>query len=179
MFYFIIFIDIVELESCNNVAEPDETERGYVVVRLISATRGNVIAGLDEGIRTMTLGETSKIKIRYDYAYASYYMGSSIPPRANIVFTVNLLQINGSGRLGMPIRQVKRYAEKVYKLFLRTRKKIRITNRYFKKHQPIYTFYRKAKAILTCEKVYKYIFKYYTNIIYINLLLLLFLLFTY
>jgi hypothetical protein len=124
------------------------------VVRLIIANRGNVIAGLDEGIRTMTLGETSKIKIRYDYAYASYYMGSSIPPRANIVFTINLVQINGSGKLGMPIRQAKRYAEKICRLFLRARKKIRTTNRYFKTKKPILKFYRKAYSILTCEKVF-------------------------
>lgn len=38
-------------------------DRGYLLVRLVVANRGNVIAGLDEGVRQMTLGETALLKV--------------------------------------------------------------------------------------------------------------------
>jgi hypothetical protein len=50
------------------VAKPDVQERGQVVVRLLPATRGTVIRGLDEAVMHMSLGETATIKVRYIYS---------------------------------------------------------------------------------------------------------------
>ena len=85
---------VTKLASKNTVDE-EKTNRGQIIVRLIKSTRGHVIRGLDLGVQHMTLGETATIKVRYDYAYGSNWMGSTLPPRANIIFTVKLLTING------------------------------------------------------------------------------------
>jgi hypothetical protein len=111
----------VEQMTPKNVAQPTEKNRGFLVVRLIPSTRGDVIIGLDEAVRHMSLGETASVKVsgcpfclyrlhfclqcRYDYAYGNYCLGGSIPPRANIVFTMELQDINGFGRYGVMYRQ--------------------------------------------------------------------------
>ena len=53
----------VEMDSSQNLTGEADQERGVVVVRLIPSTRGNVIAGLDEGVRHMSLGEVATIKV--------------------------------------------------------------------------------------------------------------------
>lgn len=98
----------VEQESKKNVAECKSGERGHLVLRLIPAARGNVIQGLDEGVRHMSLGETADLKVRYDQAYANYCQGGNIPARSNIIFRVELLTINGWGKIYMPVRVAKR-----------------------------------------------------------------------
>ena len=52
----------------------------------------------------MTIGETSTVKCRYDYAYNNYSMGTTIPPRSNIIFMIKLLAINGNGYFSWPLR---------------------------------------------------------------------------
>lgn len=83
--------------------------QGFIVLRLIPATRGSVVLGLDEAVRQMTLGETAQVKCRYDYAYGSFSMGSHIPPRANAVFKVKLLELNGKGRYQVLYRMLLRF----------------------------------------------------------------------
>ena len=84
----------IETEN-QNADDSAGSDRGQIVIRLIKSIRGNVLRGLDEGVRHMTLGEKSLIKVRYDHAYSSFCMGANIPPRADIVFQVELLRING------------------------------------------------------------------------------------
>ena len=98
-----------QVEKASSKAdEPESGNLGHVVVRLIPAVRGNIIAGLDEGVRHMSLGEKSAVKIRFDHAYNNYYMSEHIPARANLIFTVQLKSINGFGLLGLPLRIGKR-----------------------------------------------------------------------
>jgi FKBP-type peptidyl-prolyl cis-trans isomerase len=52
-----------------------------------------VVVGLDEGVRTMSLGEKCELKCRYDALYTNYSMGPNIPPRANMLLTVELCQV--------------------------------------------------------------------------------------
>jgi FKBP-type peptidyl-prolyl cis-trans isomerase len=85
-----------------------EPDLGHVILRLLPSARGNVIAGLDEGVRHMSLGETANIKVRFDHAYNSFGMTDYIPARANMVFTVRLQAINGFGLAGLPLRISKR-----------------------------------------------------------------------
>jgi hypothetical protein len=85
-----------------------DCDRGEIVIKLIRSNRGIVLRGLDAGVRAMSLGELSQIKVRYDRAFSSFSMGTALPPRANIVFTVELLLINGMGKYGAPLRLVKR-----------------------------------------------------------------------
>lgn len=75
-------------------------------MRLIPSTRGNVIVGLDEAVRRMSLGETSMVLVRYDHAYGNFCVGAHIPPRANLIFKVQLLQINHLGRWQLPYRVI-------------------------------------------------------------------------
>jgi hypothetical protein len=98
------------------LAEEDlDCNRGEITIRVLRSNRGKVLRGLDSGIRNMSLGETAQVKVRYDRAYSSFTLGTFIPPRANIVFTCELLTINGKGKWGMPARQLKR----IYRFFFR------------------------------------------------------------
>jgi hypothetical protein len=116
----------VERENSSAV-EVENDERGVVIVRLIPSNRGNVVMGLDEGVRCMSVGETATLKVRFDHAYNSYLMGANLPPRSNIVFTVELRQINGTGFWGMPWRQSLRF----YRMSKRTSKSIMMFTTFF------------------------------------------------
>lgn len=109
-----------DVEMDNSGAEDAGTgDRGELVVRLVRSIRGSVVKGLDEGVRHMTLGEKSLIKVRYDHAYSSFSMGANIPPRSDLVFKVELLQINGWGAFGMPLRQFKRFMRMSARMIVR------------------------------------------------------------
>lgn len=97
-----------------------DCNRGEIVIRVLRSNRGKVLRGLDSGVRNMSLGETAQIKVRYDRAYSSFTMGTFIPPRANIVFTAELLTINGNGRYGMPARQLKR----IFRFFWKIKERV-------------------------------------------------------
>jgi FK506-binding protein 1 len=55
---------------------------------------GQVIQGWDEGVMQMSLGEKAKLHITSDYGYGARGAGGVIPPNADLVFEVELLQIN-------------------------------------------------------------------------------------
>lgn len=58
--------------------------------------QGEVILGWDEGMIGMKKGEARKLVIPPDYGYGSYGTpGGPIPPNATLVFTVELISING------------------------------------------------------------------------------------
>jgi len=52
-----------------------------------------VIKGWDEGVITMKVGEKRRLFIPADLGYGKYGAGSVIPPDANLIFDVELLQI--------------------------------------------------------------------------------------
>jgi hypothetical protein len=104
---FPIMLDLGAHRGVDALGNP--VSQGFIVLRLIPATRGTVVLGLDEAVRQMTLGETAHVKCRFDYAYGSFSMGSSIPPRANVIFKVQLLELNGRGRYQVLYRQFLRF----------------------------------------------------------------------
>jgi len=55
---------------------------------------GKVIKGWDEGVTTMKLGEKATLDITSDYAYGDRGFPGHIPPRADLLFDVELLKIN-------------------------------------------------------------------------------------
>lgn len=55
---------------------------------------GRVIRGWDEGFLKISLGERAKMYIASDFAYADKAAGP-IPPNSNLVFEVELVEING------------------------------------------------------------------------------------
>lgn len=55
--------------------------------------KGMVIRGLDEGTRKMTLGEKAVINITSDYAYGDRGFPGFVPPQANLIFEVELLEL--------------------------------------------------------------------------------------
>jgi hypothetical protein len=89
--------------------DTNDAECGFLILRLLISNHGKVVVGLDEGVRRMTIGETAFIKCRYDMIYGNYCLGSTLPPRANVVFQVSLLEINGRGRLGLLERMLRRF----------------------------------------------------------------------
>jgi hypothetical protein len=56
--------------------------------------RGQVIAGWEEALVGMSLGETAVVKIGANKAYGDKGFGSIIPPRSCLTFTITLLGIN-------------------------------------------------------------------------------------
>ena len=55
---------------------------------------GKVVQGWDLGITRMELGEKALLTIREDYGYGQRRRGK-IPPGSTMIFTVELLEING------------------------------------------------------------------------------------
>lgn len=100
-----------------NVAlnESRQEDLGCLIVRLVLSNRGKVITGLDEAVQRMTLGETSLIRCRYDYAYGSYAVDRNFPPRSNVIFKLKLVEINGQGKFsGVFLRMWKRITRQVF-----------------------------------------------------------------
>lgn len=89
-------LNLVDTPDYVNDTQPEDF--GYLVVRLLISTRGTVLQGLDQAVQRMTLGESAQVKCRFDYAYGSYCLHSHIPPRASVVFTVQVVSLNGQGR---------------------------------------------------------------------------------
>mmetsp|Transcript_8918 Transcript_8918/g.20101 ORF Transcript_8918/g.20101 Transcript_8918/m.20101 type:complete len:109 (+) Transcript_8918:52-378(+) len=54
---------------------------------------GQVIRGWDEGVMTMSLGEKAVLTITHDYAYGPDGIEGVIPPKATLIFEVEVLQI--------------------------------------------------------------------------------------
>jgi FK506-binding protein 1 len=55
--------------------------------------RGEVIKGLDEGIKKMSLGERAKLTCTPDYGYGKEGHPGVIPPDATLIFDIELLQL--------------------------------------------------------------------------------------
>jgi len=54
---------------------------------------GRLIKGWDEGIPTMSLGESAILSIHPEYGYGARGAGASIPPNSDLIFEVELLEI--------------------------------------------------------------------------------------
>jgi FK506-binding protein 1 len=50
-----------------------------------------VIRGWDESVKTMSLGEKAKVTIKHEYAYGERGIPGVIPPKATLVFEIELL----------------------------------------------------------------------------------------
>lgn len=119
-----------------------QEDYGFLIVRLILSNRGQAISGLDQAVQRMTIGETSMVKCRFDYAYGNFCFDHNIPPRSNVVFTVQLLEINGQGRWGILFRQIRR----LFRLVVRMLKEIFRFIWYCGKYESTNEFSKKKKS---------------------------------
>ncbi|XP_022671493.1 12 kDa FK506-binding protein-like [Varroa jacobsoni] len=55
--------------------------------------KGEVIAGWDEGVAKMSVGERATLTCTPDYAYGSRGHPGAIPPNATLIFDVELLRL--------------------------------------------------------------------------------------
>ena len=55
---------------------------------------GQVIAGWDEGVMQLSLGQRATLRISSEMGYVARGAGGTIPPDADLVFDVELLKIN-------------------------------------------------------------------------------------
>lgn len=71
--------------------EFDSTQqRGPYTFRLGA---GQVIDGLDEGLENMRVGGTRRVTIPPDYAYGNIGLPDLVPPKATVVYEVELLSV--------------------------------------------------------------------------------------
>ncbi|ORY20283.1 peptidyl-prolyl cis-trans isomerase, partial [Neocallimastix californiae] len=52
---------------------------------------GRLIKGWDEGIPTMSLGESAILSIQPEYGYGARGAGASIPPNSELIFEVRII----------------------------------------------------------------------------------------
>eukprot|EP00160_Parvularia_atlantis_P008221 Unigene1747_Nuclearia_a/m.5373 Unigene1747_Nuclearia_a/g.5373 ORF Unigene1747_Nuclearia_a/g.5373 Unigene1747_Nuclearia_a/m.5373 type:complete len:130 (-) Unigene1747_Nuclearia_a:168-557(-) len=72
-----------KFDSSRDRKEPFRTKIGV----------GQVIKGWDEGVPQMSLGEKAVLDISWDYAYGEKGYPGLIPPKSDLIFEVELLQI--------------------------------------------------------------------------------------
>jgi FK506-binding protein 1 len=84
MHYTGTFTDGKKFDSSLDRGKPFQTKIGV----------GQVIKGWDEGVPQMSLGEKAVLNISWDYAYGERGYPGAIPPKADLIFEVELLKIN-------------------------------------------------------------------------------------
>ncbi|KAI1318326.1 FK506 binding protein proline rotamase rapamycin-binding protein [Mortierella claussenii] len=72
-----------KFDSSRDRNKPFETQIGV----------GRVIRGWDEAVPQMSLGERATLTITHDYGYGDRGYPPIIPPKATLIFEVELLQI--------------------------------------------------------------------------------------
>ena len=78
-----LYSDCSKFDSSVDRGEPFEFTLG----------RGEVIKGWDDGLRGMCVGEKRKLTIPSDIAYGERGSPPAIPPKATLIFQVELLEV--------------------------------------------------------------------------------------
>ncbi|ANB13192.1 peptidylprolyl isomerase family protein FPR2 [Sugiyamaella lignohabitans] len=97
--------DLVEVHYTGKLADgtvfDSSVERGQPIEFPLGV--GRVIQGWDQGILGMCVGEKRKLTIPPHLGYGEHGAGGAIPPHATLIFTTELVSINGEG---LPVVEV-------------------------------------------------------------------------
>ncbi|CAM9476863.1 unnamed protein product [Chrysoparadoxa australica] len=69
--------------------------KGSLGMRVLYHTRGHVLRGFDVAVSHMSLGEQALVQVRPDYGYGEVFASSKLAPYSTLLYTVQLLGING------------------------------------------------------------------------------------
>ena len=94
--------DVVEVHYRGRIARTNEFFDGSYGVGASSRKpyqftvgQREVIAGWDAGVKQIPLGAKATLTVPYQYAYGERGAGTLIPPRADLLFDLELVSING------------------------------------------------------------------------------------
>jgi FKBP-type peptidyl-prolyl cis-trans isomerase len=87
---------MVDIRYIGWLADGTEFDSSYTRGYALSMTIGNgVIPAWSIAIQTMTVGEKAKITCDYEYGYGERGLPPSVPPRAQLTFELELVEIYG------------------------------------------------------------------------------------
>jgi peptidylprolyl isomerase len=80
------------VEACGKLNPQRAAQNGYQTLPYTFGKGGGMIPGFEEGLSKLGLGDKAILFIPSNLAYGENGAGTDIPPNANIIFEVELIE---------------------------------------------------------------------------------------